>query len=236
MKEIDPDRKTRAWDDSYARRENHVFYPGDEAVRFVSRYIRRRTGLCEFQDVLPDAQGSKVLDVGCGIGRTLVFGTHMGLRMHGTDLSANAVAVAREWLESVGEAEVEERVVAGDIRSLPWADGFFDHAISDSVLDSMPFQIAQAGMSEIARVVRQGGYFYCSLISGDESGKDPQFCGELVVTGVHEQNTIQSYFNKTKIRRLVEPLFEIVSCALHEVRDDSNKSHHGRWHVVARRR
>ena len=235
MKEIDPDTKIWAWDDSYARRENHVFYPGDEAVRFVSRYIRR-TGLSEFQDVLSDAQGSKVLDVGCGIGRTLVFGTQMGLKMYGTDLSANAVAVATKWLGSIGEADAGERVVAGDIRSLPWADGFFDHAISDSVLDSMPFQIAQAGMSEIARVVRGGGYFYCSLISGDESGKGPQFCSELVVTGVHEQNTIQSYFNKTKIRRLVEPLFEIVSCALHQVRDDSMKTHHGRWHVVARRR
>ena len=236
MNVIDPETKTQAWDDSYARRENHVFYPGDEVVRFVSRYIRRRKGLSEFEDVLPGAEGSRVLDVGCGIGRTLVFGTQMGLKMYGTDLSANAVAVARRWLESVGEADAGERVLSGDIRSLPWADGFFDHAVSDSVLDSMPFQIAQAGMSEVARVVRQGGYFYCSLISGDESGKDPGFCGELLVTGVHEQNTIQSYFNKTKIRRLIEPLFEILSCALHQVRDDSTKSHHGRWHVVARRR
>ena len=236
MKEMNRETKTQAWDDSYARRENYVFYPGDEVVRFVSRYIRRRTGLTEYQDVVPGAQGSKLLDVGCGIGRTLIFGTQMGLRMYGTDLSSNAVAVARQWLSSVGELDADERVLTGDIRNLPWTNDHFDHAISDSVLDSMPFQIARAGISEVARVVRQGGYFYCSLISGDESGKDPQFCDELLVTSVHEQDTIQSYFNETKIRQLIQPLFEIISCSLHQIRNHSTGKHHGRWHVVARRR
>jgi len=236
MNETDNETRSREWDDSYARRENHVFYPGDEVVRFVSRHIRRRKGLNEYEDVAPGAQGARVLDVGCGIGRTLVFGTQMGLTMYGTDLSSKAVAVARQWLETLGTAGTAERVLAGDVRELPWPDAFFDHAVSDSVLDSMPFQIAQSGMSEVARVVRPGGYFYCSLISGDETGRDPHFCGEVIVTGTHERNTIQSYFNRTKIRRLIEPLFEILSCSLHEVRTFPEDAHHGRWHVVARRR
>jgi ubiquinone/menaquinone biosynthesis C-methylase UbiE len=236
MNEADPEIKTQAWDDSYARHENHVFCPSDEVVRFVSRYIRRRVGISEYLDVLPGAQGSKLLDVGCGIGRTLIFVSQMGLNVYGTDLSSNAIAVARRWLSEIGERDVEQRVLASDIRQLPWGNAFFDHAISDSVLDSMPFQVAQAGLSEVARVVRQGGYFYCSVISGDESGKDPNFCGESVVTGKHEQNTVQSYFNKAKIRRLVEPLFEIVSCSLHQISNHTTGGHHGRWHVVARRR
>ena len=49
MSEIDV--KTREWDDSYSRRENHVFYAGDEVVRFVARNLRRRKGLAEFEDV-----------------------------------------------------------------------------------------------------------------------------------------------------------------------------------------
>ncbi len=236
MSEIEIDTKTREWNESYARRENHVFYPGDEVVRFVSRHIRRRKGLTEYEDLTPGASGAKVLDVGCGIGRTLVFGTQMGLAMYGTDLSSHAVGVARQWLESMGVAGAAERVLAGDIRELPWSTACFDHAVSDSVLDSMPFQIAQAGLSEIARVVRPGGYFYCSLISGDETGRDREFCGEALITGTHERNTIQSYFNRAKIRRLIEPLFEILSSSLHQVRTFPGETHHGRWHVVARRR
>lgn len=236
MSEAEMDTKTSAWNASYARRENYLFYPGDEVVRFVSRYIRRRTGLAEFEDVVPGAGGAKVLDVGCGIGRSLIFGTQMGLEMYGTDLSTHAVGIARQWLESVSVASAAERVRAADIREIPWPDSYFDHAMSDSVLDSMSFHIAQAGMSEIARVVRPGGYFYCSLISGDQTGLDPEFSGELIVTGKHENDTVQSYFNRTKIRRLIEPLFEILSSSLHQVRTFPGNSHHGRWHVVARRR
>jgi ubiquinone/menaquinone biosynthesis C-methylase UbiE len=236
MNEMDPRTAVHAWQESYARRENHLFYPGDETVRFVSRFIRRRKGLNEFEDVIAGAAGSRVLDVGCGIGRVLVFGAQMGLQMHGIDLSANAVSVAREWMGESTKQDLSNRIVAGDVRNLPWDNGFFDHAISDSVLDSMPFQIAQTGLSEIARVVRAGGYFYCSLISGDQTGKSADFSGEEVVHGVHERDTIQSYFNKTKIRRLIEPLFEILECSLHQIRNEQRGQYHGRWHVVARRR
>lgn len=227
---------TQAWNDAYGRKENYVFYPCDEMVRFVARYLRRRTGLDTVVDVRSGAQGQKVVDVGCGIGRNLAFGTEMGLEMYGNDLSDEAVAVARTWLTRKLGKPADDRVVAADILNLPWEDRFFDHAVSDSVLDSMPFEVAQAGVSEIARMVKPDGYFYCNLISGDQTDLGAEFCGEMVVTTEHEKNTIQSYFNRTKIRRLIEPLFEILSCQLHQIHDPIKNMHHGRWHIVSRRR
>ncbi len=228
---------TSAWDNSHSRRENYVFSPCDEMVRFISRHLRRRVGLDEVIDVLPGAAGSKVIDVGCGIGRNLVFGTEMGLDMYGNDLSAKAVEIARHWLEKkIGAKAAEAHVIAGDIRSLPWDSDFFAHAISDSALDSMSFETAQVGVTEIARIVQPGGYFYCSLISGDETGRDPGFCGGVIVDATHEHSTVQSYFNRVKIRRLLEPLFEILSCHLHQISDPVAGTRHGRWHVTSRRR
>ena len=224
-----------AWDDSYGRGENHLFWPSDEAIKFISRYLRRRVGHDEIVDVLPGAQGSRFLDVGCGIGRYLTFGTTMGFEMYGNDLSARAVSAAQDWLIQQVGPEAKERVVASDITSLPWGNGFFDHAMSDSVLDSMPFEVAQAGLAEVARVTKANGYFYCSLISGDESGRDPGFSEEVVVTGRHEANTIQSYFDYIKIKRLLEPFFEIKDCYLVQMHNH-NGVHYGRWHVVSRRR
>src|SRR4051794_9600404 len=93
-------------------------------------------------------------------------------------------------------------------------DRFFVHAISDSVLDSMPFEIAQQGVAQIARLVRPGGYFYCSLISGDEIDRTAEFAGEIILDTVHERGTVQSYFNHEKIARLLEVHFEIISCEL----------------------
>jgi SAM-dependent methyltransferase len=224
-----------AWEASYLRRENYVFSPSDEMVRFVSRYLRRRIGLDEIVEVTPETAGSKVVDVGCGIGRNLIFGTAMGLKMYGSDLSEPAIAVARQWLARTIGSDAESRVIASDIRSLPWETGFFAHAISDSVLDSMPFSIACEGVREIARIVAPNGYFYCNLISGDESGREPDFQGEIIVDSAHEHGTVQSYFNLDKTRRLLEPLFEIISCHLHQVIDPERGTRFGRWHVVCRR-
>ena len=91
--------KIKEWNDSYDRGENHFYKPCDELVRFVSHYLRRRTSWTDFADVLPGAKDSRVLDVGCGIGRNLIFGSEWGFEMYGNDLSAKAVEIACEWLE-----------------------------------------------------------------------------------------------------------------------------------------
>lgn len=225
-----------AWNRSYERRENYLFWPSDEGVKFFARYLRRRRGIDDIVDVLPEAKGSRMLDVGCGIGRYLTFGTQMGMEMYGNDLSVKAVEQAKTWLSQIAGPIAKDRVVQGDIRKLPWENGFFAHAMSDSVLDSMPFDVAQAGVAEIARVTRPGGYFYCSLISGDGTGRVPGFCEEVVVQEQHEQDTIQSYFNDTKVERLLGANFEILDCTLIQACSHTTGKYHGRWHVVSRRR
>jgi ubiquinone/menaquinone biosynthesis C-methylase UbiE len=224
------------WEASYSRRENYVFWPGDETIRFVSRYLRKKTGPAEFRDVALGAAGSKVLDIGCGIGRNLVFGTQMGLDMYGSDHSATAVGVARRWLANESPTPgVEERVRVADVRELPWKDLFFAHAICDSVLDSMPFEIAQHAVAEIARVLQPGGYFYCNLISGDETGRSSDYEGEVIVDSAHEKGTTQSYFSYQKILRLLDQRFTIIASELHQVTDQLNQTRFGRWHIISRR-
>ncbi len=126
-----------AWESSYGRRESFCFWPSDEVVRFVSRFLRKRVGWDEVVDVAPCTKGSRALDVGCGIGRHLLFGSSMGLEMYGVDLSQTAVDLAKDVLRKTpGAHSSDDHVYCGDIRSLPWSDGFFDHALSDSVLEA----------------------------------------------------------------------------------------------------
>lgn len=220
-----------AWDASYGRRENHVFVPSDELVRYVSRHIRRRVGLNELVDVEPGSEGAAVLDLGCGIGRHLVYGTEMGLEMHGIDLSAAAVAIAVEWLgRSIGD-DARGRVVVGDASTLPWEDAFFAHAVSDSALDSMPFDVAEAAVAELARVVRPGGTVYLNLIASDDGS-----ARDHVVDTEHEHGTVQTYFDEPRIRRLTGLAFTIEQCHLARLEDRLGGTSHGRWHVVLRRR
>jgi SAM-dependent methyltransferase len=224
------------WNSSYERRENFLFWPSDGVVRFVSRHLRRRVAPDSVRDVLPGALGAKVLDVGCGIGRHIQFGLTMGLDMHGIELSTVAVEVARTWAHPLMKGSEVEKIIAGDVRAMPWPDGHFDHAVSDSVLDSMGFEIASQGIQELARVLKPGAYFYCNLIAEGDGKSGSFFSGERVQTTVHEQGTIQSYFDGDKIDALFADRFEFLQRELHTIENVATGSVSGRWHMVMRRR
>lgn len=229
------DNNKLEWDKSYDNRDNFVFYPHEEVIRFVSKFIRKRVGLDEFRDVSPVAIGARVLDLGCGIGRHVMYCHEMGLDAWGIDLSDSAIRVAREWAGRTGLSEPEKKIQQGDVRRLPWEDGFFRFAVSHGVLDSMPFDIARAACVELARVMPVGGLFYCDLISGDDSRHAREFSGEEVVTTTHEQGTIQLYFNLEMIRSMIAGVFEIDECNLIRRENVLRGGYASRYHLVLRR-
>jgi hypothetical protein len=93
---------------------------------------------------------------------------------------------------------------------------------------------ARRAATEVARVLRTDGFFYCDLISGDESGRSADFGGEVIVEKEHELGTIQSYFNHAKVSQLLESHLRIVDCALIRRTDVLTGCFKGRWHIVAR--
>ena len=228
------DNKTE-WDKSYENGDNFVFYPHEEVVRFMSKFIRKRVSLAEFLDIAPHVERERVLDLGCGIGRHVIYCHDMGLKAYGVDLSDVAVEVAREWGRKNGLPEVEQKIRQGDIRQLPWQDEFFRYAVSHGVLDSMPFEIARTACVELARVMYIGGLFYCDLISGDDSQHSREFSGEEVVKTAHEQGTIQLYFNLAKIQSMIQDVFEIIDCNLVRRENILRGGYTSRYHLVLKR-
>lgn len=220
------------WDASYERRENYLFYPHEEIIRFFAQHIAKRTGIDSFERKGNQERG---LDFGCGIGRHIVFGQQCGIEMHGIDLSQQAIEFGRQWLNSLGLQGAATRMFAGSGLSLPWDDQIFDFTVSHGVLDSMSYCLAKRCVVEIHRSLKKDGLFYCDLISNHDSSLEPGFCGELEVQGLHEQGTIQSYFDQAKVDALFSPLFETVS--MHEIRklDRVTNRHAARWHCVLRK-
>jgi ubiquinone/menaquinone biosynthesis C-methylase UbiE len=224
------------WDRSYGNRDNFVFYPHEEVIRFMSKFIRKKIGLIDFIDIADNiARGGRLLDLGCGIGRHLIYCHEMGLESYGIDLSSTAVNLAIEWGQKSGMLEAEQKIRQGDIRQLPWPDNFFSYAVSHGVLDSMPFDIARAACVELARVMDFGGLFYCDLISGDDSQHSREFSGEEVVQTVHEQGTIQLYFNLAKIQSMIQDSFEIIDCNLVRRENILRGGYASRYHLVLKR-
>jgi SAM-dependent methyltransferase len=121
---------------------------GDKYDRFMGRYSRELAPqLIGFARVEP---GMAVVDIGCGPGpltERLVERVGAG-SVAAADPSEPFVAAARERAPSadVRQAAAEE---------LPWEDDRFDAALSQLVVNFM--RDADAGASEMRRVVRPGG-------------------------------------------------------------------------------
>lgn len=226
------DNQKSAWELSYGRAENFVFYPHEEIIRFIAKYVRKKTGLDKYIDRMDVPV--KILDVGCGIGTQICYYLEMGFDPYGFDLSENAINMTKERLEKLGHADMGDHVMQADITKLPWTTGFFNIVSACSVLDSMPYAIAKIGIAEVSRVMQPGGLFYCDLISGDEMGYCREYDGEVFVSTVHEKGTIQSYFNFTKIKDMIEGHFEIVEGYLIKKFGLLEKYESSRTHLVLR--
>ncbi|MDO5862270.1 MAG: class I SAM-dependent methyltransferase [Thermoplasmata archaeon] len=109
-------------------------------------------GSCRLPDPL-SGEGD-ALDIGCGSGKSTSTLIEMGYRVTGTDLSGEAVALCGERFGSQGT------FVKGDVLSLPFEDGSFDYAVAVHVLEHVPDGSLAQAFSEIARVLRPGGFLF----------------------------------------------------------------------------
>lgn len=225
----------QAWNESYNRKENHVFYPNEEIIRFSAKYIAKRVGLNEYSYKVEDLKDIKVLDLGCGIGRHIIFFEQMKINTFGIDLSSEAISIAKKWAKSEGVKEIDSKIIEGDITILPWENESFHFIVSHGVIDSMSFKTAKKVFKEVHRVMKNEGLFYCDLISGDNSSYFKEFAGEEIVSTVHEQGTIQSFFNYTKIKDLCDQLFDLKECKLIKHEQCLERGFYSRYHLVLKK-
>jgi SAM-dependent methyltransferase len=103
--------------------------------------------------------GTRLLDVGCGSGLTLVLARERGALPSGVDISPGLLGIARDRLP---HADLRE----ADMESLPFGDAAFD-----SVTGVNAFQFAgdpRRALREAARVTRPGGRVVASLFAAPE--------------------------------------------------------------------
>jgi FAD/FMN-containing dehydrogenase/SAM-dependent methyltransferase len=103
--------------------------------------------------------GTRLLDVGCGTGLTLVLAQQRGAIPAGLDISPGLLGIARERLPAAVLRE-------GDMEFLPFGDDSFD-----AVTGVNAFQFAgdpQQALREAARVTRPGGRVVASLFAAPE--------------------------------------------------------------------
>ncbi len=106
-------------------------------------------------------EGMRVLELGCGTGSIWMGFDELISKCDKlvlTDLSEGMLATARDNLGERGN--IEYRQV--DIQDIPFEDGYFDIVIANAMLYHVPN--LNQGLSEVRRVLKDGGAFYCSTL------------------------------------------------------------------------
>jgi SAM-dependent methyltransferase len=101
--------------------------------------------------------GSRVLDGGCGNAQSVY-----GLSKAGYD--AYGIDYAPETVSTINRLTPELKVQLGDVRNLPFQDGFFDGTWSPGVIEHF-WEGFDAIAFEVARVTKSNGYAFVTAPS-----------------------------------------------------------------------
>jgi MPBQ/MSBQ methyltransferase len=104
---------------------------------------------------LPElAAGSRVLELGCGDGKTLAAMQDRGWRVTGLDSSPEALRLSSS---SLG---IEANLLLADARRLPFKSKSFDAVFAFHVIGHLSQAGRETAASEAARVLRSGGMIF----------------------------------------------------------------------------
>lgn len=135
-------RGSHTWSRLYDSPANVFEDSMSQRREYVVEYVRRHL-----------AQGSRILDLGCGAGVIAEDLVRAGMKVTAMDLSAEMVARARDRLR--GAAADDVLVLRGDCERLPFGDGEFDAVVCLGVISFLTSN--QPVLSEIRRVMRDHG-------------------------------------------------------------------------------
>lgn len=180
------------WDEFYGEGTYLMWVPDEGVVQFVAKEIVRKK-----------RKIGRILDLGCGNGRHLVYLAEKGFDAYGIDISQKSLQIAQDWLNKKGlPAELKK----ASVTEIPYPDGYFDLIICMGVLDHMLIQEVKKGIREMERVLSPQGILFVGLRSDrdTECGKGKEIeRNTFLLPGDVEGNLPQHFFNLLEIKELL---------------------------------
>lgn len=111
----------------------------------------------------------KILDLGCGSGRHLIYLAKKSFEVYGIDIANHGLKIAWKWLE---RENVKANLKIGDVyKKLPYKDNFFDAIISVRVINHGRIKEIRKLIKEIERILKPEGLIFITTIKSDKARK-----------------------------------------------------------------
>jgi SAM-dependent methyltransferase len=183
--------------------------------------------------LLKDRKGYRILDLGSGGGRHLVYLAKQGFKVDGMDYSEKGLQISSNWLAKEG---LDANLTRADMIALPYANDSFDALISIHVIFHNPIALLRKTMSEIYRILRTGGMVLLTF----QSTRSFRFGrGEQLEPGTYipdiggDAGVPHHYMDLPEIAKEMEQ-FCVLNVNLFE-NDDINTGKSSHWEVLARK-
>ncbi|PPS42258.1 bifunctional 2-polyprenyl-6-hydroxyphenol methylase/3-demethylubiquinol 3-O-methyltransferase UbiG [Chroococcidiopsis sp. TS-821] len=160
----------------------------DENTKIYSLYHLNKPRFEFFNRYVPNWQGLKALDVGCGGGFSCEFMAAMGVDVCGIDQSQKCIEAAAKHANNSG---FEIDYCYGMAENMPYQDNYFDVVVCVDVLEHV--ESVPCVISEIFRVLKPNGLFFFDTINRNLKSKIvmiwlmENILGEIQ-RGVHDWN------------------------------------------------
>ena len=218
------------------------YFSGAEGVAYPSEYVIRiyRGNYPRLAMPKPVA-GQRILDVGCGDGRNMLFFQTLGLDVHGVEISNPVVEKLRDNLGPTGIPATN--IQLGSCAQLPYDNSHFDYLVAwnSSYYMSLDGVSYHDHVAEFQRVLKPGGWIVLSvpkLSSFIFDGSDPSdLPGCRVIRrdpfGVRNGETLRAFRDRDELEHQYSGSFDTFCHA--DVHDDCfGYAYH--WHLMVARR
>ncbi len=122
-------------------------------------------------------QVKRILDLGCGDGRHLVYFAKCDYKMYGLDIAPTAIRLAKEWL---AKEKLSAKLVCTDMSTIPWSNSFFDAIICVQTINHHRIKEIRRTIREIYRALRPGGWFFLTVGTSRPSKSDLTADGKFI--------------------------------------------------------
>ncbi|MEA2070085.1 MAG: class I SAM-dependent methyltransferase [Asgard group archaeon] len=142
---------------------------------------------------------SKILDLGCGIGRHTHYFSQKGWDIVGFDLSYEGLQKTKQWLK---RDSLETKLIQGQMTKLPFQKNYFNLIIAFNVIYHANKSAIFETIHEIYRVLAPGGYFFGTFLTKKRDKPFNNSCKQLddqtIIKYGDEEDGIPHFFTYLK--------------------------------------